>query len=137
MSDYPKPILDYIYEITIANRSLAYLLVGEDGCLIDSGGELDVYGIEDLEKGEIAAEKVYFLEGLLPLKDKSVFFSCVEVETGIYMDVHIFSDKKGYWVLLLNATPAAIQRCLIQQSKNELGLLQEKLSKILEQIPEK
>jgi len=31
MSDYPKPILDYIYEITIANRSLAYLLVGEDG----------------------------------------------------------------------------------------------------------
>ncbi|MBD1934196.1 MULTISPECIES: hypothetical protein [Cyanophyceae] len=40
MLDLPYPILDYLYKLTIQNRSPAYLFVKKNGCLSNWGGNL-------------------------------------------------------------------------------------------------
>ena len=126
MLDLPASIVDYIFSITVENRSLAYLFVRKDGRLSDWGGKLAEYGIRKLQKGGYVGEQIFFLEGLLPLDDSSIFLSCLKTEYGSCADIHIFSGDEGDWVLMLDATVEEKQRSLIQQPRNELSLLQEK-----------
>jgi hypothetical protein len=50
MINIPSPVLDYICDITVENRSPAYLLVTKDGYLSNWGGNLVAYGLINLEK---------------------------------------------------------------------------------------
>ncbi|MFH7030986.1 MAG: hypothetical protein ACHBN1_37980 [Heteroscytonema crispum UTEX LB 1556] len=133
MLDVPTPIIAYILTMMIETRSLAYLLVKKDGCLLAWGGKLTVYGVNNLRKGENIGQQVFFLEGLLPLDDVPLFLPRMKTEYGICADVHIFPAEEGDWVLLLDATLAEMQLSLIQQQANSSVLSQEKLTKILNQ----
>lgn len=137
MIDLPYPILDYLYKLTIQNRSPAYLFVEKNGCLSNWGGNLATYGVSDLQKGKYIGEQVFFLEGLFPLDGYSIFLPCIKTEHGCSADVHIFSGDEGDWVLLLDATLEEIQRGLIQQQGNDLSLLREQQARILNQYFEK
>lgn len=132
MLNLPSPVIDYILILTVENRSLGYLLVEKDGRLSNWGGKLAAYGITNLQKGEYVGEHVCFLEGLLPLDDFPMFLPCIKVADGLSADVHLFPGNEGDWVLLLDATLEENQRSLIQQKVNDLRLLLEKQSKILE-----
>jgi class 3 adenylate cyclase len=118
--------------MTIKKRSPAYFLVEKDGRLIDCGGKLSAYGIEGLEKGVPIGSQVLFLDSLFPLDNDPLFLSCVKAESGLSADIHIFPGDKGDWILLLDARSEEIRRCLLQQKSNELSLLREKVSKILD-----
>lgn len=118
MLDVPTPIIAYILTMMIETRSLAYLLVKKDGCLLAWGGKLTVYGVNNLRKGENIGQQVFFLEGLLPLDDVPLFLPRMKTEYGICADVHIFPAEEGDWVLLLDATLAEMQLSLIQQQAN-------------------
>lgn len=133
MLDLPAPVLDYIHRLTVDNRSPAYLLVEKDGCLSRWGGKLAAYGVTNLQKGEHVGKQVVFLEGLFPLNGVSIFLPCIKMEDGLAADVHLIPGDEGDWVLLLDATLEEDQRSLIQQKVNDLSLLQEKQSKILNQ----
>ena len=132
MLNLPSPVIDYILILTVENRSLGYLLVEKDSRLSKWGGKLAAYGITNLQKGEYVGEQVYFLEGLLPLDDVPMFLPCIKVANGLSADVHLFPGNEGDWVLLLDATLEENQRSLIQQKINDLRLLLEKKSKLLD-----
>jgi class 3 adenylate cyclase len=131
MLDLPNPILDYIYTLTFENRSPAYLFVEKTGRLSSWGGKLTVYGITNLQTGQFVGEQILFLEGLFPLDDYPIFLPCIKNESGRSVDVHIFPGNEGDWVLLLDATLEEIQRRLIQQQGNDLSLLRQQQSQIL------
>ncbi len=99
------PIVNYLCELMVKNRSPAYLLVGKDGALIDAGGVLAAYGLENIPTGERLGNTLVFLEGLLPLKGEPIALPRVKTESGQSADVHIFSGEDGDWILLLDATP--------------------------------
>jgi len=124
MLEFPPTVFDYIYSQTIESRSPAYLLVAKDGRLADWGGKLEAYGITGLQKGEYALEQVCFLKGLLPLDGTPLFLPCVQVESSLPADIHIFPGDEGDWVLLLDATAEEIQRRQFQQKACELSLKQ-------------
>lgn len=124
------PILHYLCTFLVKNRSLAYVLVGEDGALIESGGALSAYGLENVQTGERLAKELFFLEGLLPLEGDPVFLPRVKTESGLSADIHIVSGEEGDWILLLDATLDEARERLLQQRTNELGLLRRRLSKI-------
>ncbi len=132
MLNLPSPVIDYILILTVENRSLGYLLVEKDGRLSNWGGKLAAYGITNLQKGQYVGEQVYFLEGLLPLDDFPMFLPCIKIADGLSADVHLFPGNDGDWVLLLDATLEENQRSLIQQKINDLRLLLEKKSKLLD-----
>ena len=116
--------------MTVKERSLAYLLVGKDGALIDTGGALSTYGLESIRTGERLGKELFFLEGLLPVDGEPVVLPRVKTESGRSADIHIFSGEEGDWVLLLDASSEEARERLLQQSMNELSLLRRKLSKI-------
>lgn len=126
----PEPIIDYIHKLTVENRSPAYLLVQKDGRLSKWGGKLSLYGFQNLQKGEYIDRQILFLTGLLPIHGSPVILPCIETDSGIYADVHIFSTDKGDWILLLDATLYENQRSLVQQKGNDLSLIRQKQAKI-------
>ena len=126
MLDIPAPLVTYVFTFMLEQLSLAYLLVNKDGCLSAWGGKLAAYGITNLQKGENAAQQIFFLEGLLPLDDFPLFLPQMKTEYGICADVYMFPTEEGDWVLLLDATREEIHLSLIQQQANDSSLLQEK-----------
>ncbi len=133
MLDMPNPIIAYLVTLMLENRSLAYLLVKKDGCLSAWGGKLADYGVTNLEKGLNIGQQIFFLEGLLPLDDFPLVLPRLKTEDGICADVHLFPSEEGDWILLLDATLDEMQLSLIQQQANDSILLQEKLTRILNQ----
>jgi class 3 adenylate cyclase len=133
MLDLPRPVLDYIHTLIIESRSPAYLLIEKNGRLSDWGGNLVAYGITDLQKGQYVEERLFFLQGLLPLDDSPMVLPRIQTEYGLCADIHIFPGDEEDWVLLLDATLDEIERRLVQQKGNELSLIREKQSKLLNQ----
>ncbi|MDQ3753138.1 MAG: PAS domain S-box protein [Acidobacteriota bacterium] len=127
MSELPTPIRDFILTLTADTRSPAYLRVDGAGRLIDRGGELETYGLANLQKGADVGEQVFFIAGLLPL-DNNVFLPDVKTDSGLYADLYLFrdddteSDDKAAWVLLLDSTANAAKRQRMQQRTYDLSL---------------
>lgn len=124
--DIPFPVSKYLIDFMKETRSLAYLFVGKDGCLSSWGGKLNQYGIANLHQGEDASQQILLLEGLLPLDDFPLYLPCVKTEHGVCADVHLFPEKEGDWVLLLDATWDEIQIFKVQQEINSARLMQRK-----------
>ncbi len=130
--EFPPFIADRVLKICIDSRSPAFLLVNEQGVLTEFGGELEVYGLSDLKKGEPVLERVSILQGMLPSSDSYLFLPFVKGEVGRAADIHIFFDEMhGNYVLFLDATLEMYQHRLLQQKGNELSLLREREAKML------
>jgi hypothetical protein len=121
--------LRYIGAFMVSDRSLAYVLVGRDGALVDMGGALSAYGLENMLRGERLGERLFFLKDLLPLEEGPVFLPRVKAASEMSIDIHIFPGEGGDWVMLLDATSEDAREKLLQQSTNELNLLRRRLSK--------
>lgn len=135
MQDIPAIVLDYVRNLIVEERSLAYLLVAKDGRLLHWGGKLSAYGIDNLQSGEYASDRLIFLAGLLPLDNAPVFLPCTEMESvkqGCCADIHIFAGDEGDWVVLLDASLERKQHHLMQQKGNELSLLRSEQARLLE-----
>ncbi len=124
--DIPLPVNGYLINFMRESRSLAYLFIDKNGCLDSWGGKLHQYGIANLHRGEDATQQIFFLEGLLPLDGFPLFLPCLKTEPGICADVHLFPEKEGDWVLLLDATWDEMQIFKVQQELNSACLLQRK-----------
>lgn len=133
MLDVPTPVIAYLLSFLLEELSLAYLLVNKDGCLSAWGGKLAAYGVSNLKVGEKIKEKIFFLEGMLPLDDFPLFLPRLKTEYGICADVHLFPSTEGDWILLLDATGDEKDCAFRQQQANNFSLLQEKLTQIFQQ----
>jgi hypothetical protein len=115
MRDLPLPIRDFILSLTDEMLSPAYLLVTEDGRLIEWGGDFESYGLKELEKDIDVSEQVPFLVGVLPIESKSLFLPHVQATPAIFADVYIFSREQGTWILLLDSTAETARHQNMQQ----------------------
>ena len=129
----PDPIVNYIHKLTVKNRSPAYILVQKNGRLFSWGGKLSFYGFSNLKQGEYVDKQILFLTGLLPLSGLPIILPCVQMESGISADVHIFSAEERDWVLLLDATLYESQRSAVQQKGNDLSLIRNQQARSLHQ----
>jgi class 3 adenylate cyclase len=133
MLDLPPLVHKYIYELVIESHLPAYLILDKDTHLTDWGGDIEAYGITGLLKGQLVTEQLWFLEGLLPADPSPLILPYVETQSGRMADVHIFSDDRGSWILFLDATLAEVHHRQVQQRANELLLLRDKQSRIMDQ----
>ncbi len=102
MLNLPRPVLDYIYSLSVENRSAAYLLIEKDGGLSDWGGELKVYGITNLQKGE-ASSNLFCLINLFTLLVKICCY-IIEVQQNSYKPfMRINGVDYAFCLLVYNA----------------------------------
>lgn len=132
-NDIPSAILSYLSNLIIESRPLAYLLVSKDGYLLSRGGNLSALKIDNLQLGELACKQVLLLEGILPLGGTAVVLPCTNVEQGVCADIHMFPGTEGDWILLLDASEERDRHQLMQQKGNDLSLLRNQQSKIINQ----
>lgn len=115
MTDLPAPIRDFILALTDETLSPAFLLLTDDGGLVEWGGDLDAYGIQGLKRSADVSEHISFLIGLLPLGSDSVFLPHIQTKADVYADVYLFKRDQGTWVLLLDSTADTAKRLQMQQ----------------------
>jgi hypothetical protein len=115
MTELPTPIRDFILALTDETLSPAYMLLNDEGALLEWGGDLESYGIKDLKRYLNAAQHVSFLVGLLPLDSNSVFLPHVQVTPEVFADVYLFEREQGVWVLLLDSTADTEKKLKMQQ----------------------
>jgi PAS domain S-box-containing protein len=122
MIKFPETIKDFLLAMVVETRLPAYLLVNDDGLLVESGGELRLYGLDNVPAGESVDTHIPFLMGMLPLDSSPLSLPYVKLEGGLTADIYLLTAPDGTYVILLDATWDARKRRAIQQKANELSL---------------
>ncbi len=127
----PTELLDYLSQLVEQERSLAYLKADKQGCVVELGGNWTAYGIMDLAIGDLVAEKLGFLCGLLPLQEEKIILPQIKLESELSADLHIFPSDNADWVMLLSVAEEERKQQIMQQKINDLSLLRDKQAKML------
>lgn len=134
MMNFPTEIINYICELSIKDRSPAYLKVNAEGIISDWGGHTELYGMSQMNKDVSIGEISSILESFFPLTEtESMVISCLQTDSGVSADIHIFPTDNQFWILILDARLKEAEQMQLQQKANELSLLRFKHSKILDQ----
>lgn len=137
MTSISKKISDYIYKINFGDLSPVYFLVDSNGILLDHSGNLEKYNLTYLENGKVIFKELPFLEGLLPYQEKEdLFLECIEIDTNIFVDLHIIAGDENC-IILLNAEKKANKNYIIKQKVNDLCLLRDSQERLLIELKEK
>jgi signal transduction histidine kinase len=123
----PLPVLKVVAGQVVAARSPAYLVCDKEGRVNDCGGALERYGLGGVKVGDMAADTAIFLGGMLPVNQASLCIPSVRLGEHCPADVYLGAADNAEWVILLDASGNEAQNGLIQQERNELRLLQERL----------
>jgi signal transduction histidine kinase len=129
----PRPVLDYLTDLTIRRRSPAYLLVDKQGRLISWHNTLD-YGLYGLKPNMAIAERAWFLEGMLPLDNEPVVLPCVFTTSHLPTEIHLFPGEEGDWVIMLDSKIEERQRLLLQERAGEMALLQQRQVELIQEL---
>ncbi len=129
MKDLPIPIREFILSLTDDMLSPAYLLVTADGLLIESGGDLEAYGLTDLARNVEVSERIPFLVGVLPLGGASLFLPRVQTKSDTFADIYLFGREQGTWILLLDTSMEVAVRQAMQQKLYQSRLQVEDLER--------
>jgi signal transduction histidine kinase len=130
----PPQVLRILADQLVASRYPAYLVCNRDGRVSGCGGDLQRYGLGDLRAGEMAAESALFLSGLLPLDGAGLYLPSVRLGQRSAADVYATTFEDADWVILLDSEASDAQKGLMQQERNELSLLQERLAALNKQL---
>jgi class 3 adenylate cyclase len=133
MKHLPKELTSYLLDYSFEERSPAYLVVGKNERLEDVSGDCSFYGIGPLERGASVLDQVPFLEGLLPLKQSALAIPCVQIDSGMYSDVHIIRHGSRHWVLFLVVTVEELLHLHLFEEANEDTILRDKHARMLDQ----
>ncbi|HEY7244149.1 MAG TPA: histidine kinase dimerization/phospho-acceptor domain-containing protein, partial [Xanthobacteraceae bacterium] len=134
MNGLPRSVADALDATTYSERALAYLQLDGALSLVGAGGNLDNYGLGTVRHGAGAADRISFLEGLLPLSEAPFFLPCVEIGAGRAADLHFYLDGGCTWVVLLDATAEREQARRMQQRAYDVTLLQEKQALLTDRL---
>lgn len=122
MLPLPQPLNDYICNHVVEQYCPAYLRVDSNGTIVELGGDLKKYGLQDLQIGLNVEERLDFLAGIIPLAEDPLFLPMVKHEKSCSMDIHLFPARDGDWILLLDAQDIEAQQLEFQQQGNYLAL---------------
>ncbi len=130
---FPPIVSDYILDRTLNQRAVAYLKLSREGALLESGGLLLAYGLDNLKIGSPVSKVAVFLEGLLPLQRDTLLLPNVQTNSGVVADLHLFRQENSDWVILMEATRHVLEKAPIQQQSNEYALVREQQARYFEQ----
>ena len=123
----PSPVIRYVCDYAVKTRRGAFLAVDEEGTLVERGGSLAQYGLQDLKPGVKVTDHVDFLQGMLPLEGKADLLLAIEVAPATYGEAHLLPSEGMDWVILFDSSEETAIDQLLQQRSYESSLLREQL----------
>lgn len=123
MSNSAIGVLEKICSQVFKDCSLVYFITDNLGRLTQWGGDLSDLQMATPEKESHISEVVLFMEGILPLKEESMEFSCIKMPFNLCVDALLFGLDKGYGLIVWDATKKEKYLTQTQQKCNELSLL--------------
>ena len=105
------------------DRRLVYFLINPSGTIVQWGGNLSQLNIPTPGKTDKISDIILFMEGILPLKEKSMDFSCIKLPSDICVDALLFQIEKDYGLIIWDSTQKEDYLTQTQQKCNELSLL--------------
>lgn len=134
MASVPAPVREYLEQINLAARAPAFLLLREDGVVLEAGGELAFYGLSE-PCGKPLPELWSFLTDFLPLppEEESLDLPRLKLGSRESVDLHLLRSDGGVFVVFLDARVQEASQRSLQQKTNELSLLEGRQQKLLRQ----
>ena len=116
-------ILDKICFEIFKGHCLVYFLINPSGTIVQWGGNLSQLNIPTPGEKDKISDIIIFMEGILPLKGKSMEFSCIKLPSDICVDALLFQIEKDYGLIIWDSTQKEDCLTQTQQKCNELSLL--------------
>lgn len=132
--DLPASVAESLVTLLVSKRDLAYFLVDTSQTLVRAGGNLNHFGLGEVELGNSAVNQLLFLEGLLPLGETPFVIESMEMPSGQAADVHLYSDREGAWILLMDVTSEHNAARRVQQKAYDMTLLSEREARLIAQL---
>ena len=123
MAETPRIVLDYLAALVLETRSPAYIRVDGLGGILGWGGDTPAYRLPSLAEGEPVGLVLSAVDGLIPHTGEPIRLPAVELNSGQFVDVHVFSGDDHTWILLTDATLETMQQAMLQQRLNEVNLI--------------
>lgn len=128
----PAAVLAYVLPHFVGALQPAFLRCDADRTVLQLGGALVHYGLENVRIGQPASHQLELLLGLLPHQGPALTLAAVHMENGRCADLHVFADGQDSWVVLLDSTREHAQKQAMQQKGNELSLRNERQALVLD-----
>jgi len=124
----PQPLAEYLRTIESPSRPLAFLKIGPDKRVKDSGGMLELFRLDTINSTHSIESQLEILQGLLPADHNPTVIENTQTVPDRFLDLHIFVDAGFDWVVFLDNTAAGIK--LQQQQQKHLEERQQNVAKI-------
>ncbi len=119
-------ILEKICSQIFQDCALAYFLLDNAGRVLQWGGNLSGLNISCPENRDHISKILIFMEGILPIKDSSMEFSCIKMPGKGSVDALLFEIDSSWGLIVWDAAKKEEYLIKTQQECNELSLLIEK-----------
>jgi len=123
MLNSTKCILEKICFHVFKDCSLVYFITDNQGRVFQWGGDLANLHMPIPELESHISDVVLFMEGILPLKEVAMEFSCIKMPFDVCVDAFLFEVDKGYGLIVWDATQKEEYLTQTQQKCNELSLM--------------
>jgi len=126
MNHLPSAVLNILMQRVLQETSATWLFIDASGLLIDKGGALARFGLNNIEIGCVVQDQAVFLEGILSIYKPPSNIDSVQIDNGEYADIYLVEDHTKRWIILLGRTESSRWKGIAQQKTNELRLLKKK-----------
>lgn len=134
MRDLPARISEWLLHLVTSRRAVAHLLLDGQQTLVNTGGDLEHYGLTGLHHHQRACDQLPFLEGLLPLPETPFLIRSMAMPSGRVADVHLLTDEDATWVVLLDVTAEHDEARKIQQKAYDMTLLSQREARLIAKL---
>ena len=122
----PHPVQSYLRRISHPSSAYAYFKIDAENCVLESGGNLEYFDVQDFNATTPLDEQLPPLSGLLPASDAPVVIANTKIDSVHFFDLHIYMDIDGQWVLLLDTTETSTKLQHEQQIRLSNDYINEK-----------
>ncbi|WP_051148574.1 hybrid sensor histidine kinase/response regulator [Desulfospira joergensenii] len=131
MSAFASVILEQLCSRVFRESRLVYFITDKTGNILEWGGNLSELNLGNPRTNTPISDIVIFMEGILPLENGSMEFSCIQMTPQVTVDALVFQSGPGYGLILWDASQKEAFFTETQQKCNELSLLIEKQKSLL------
>lgn len=125
----PSRVAAYLQDEYIEQTRPFCFLIDQDYRLVESWGDHERFGLEDVGEGADMREPAPFLVGNLAPEAQKLKF--IETPAKVFAHLHVIPDGEGFYVVLLDAGREHDALQTRQQSVNELRLLHARQHKLI------
>ena len=126
MRDLPDQVSDWLFELVRSRHAVAHLFVDAGQVLISAGGDLERYGLAELQMQQPVCAQFPLLEGMLPLPESPFLLRSMGMPSGRVADIHFFAEGESTWVVFLDVTTEHDAARKMQQKAYDMTLLSQR-----------